>query len=44
MGRTTSRAYDALDHIAQLTDAATGTTRYAYDRVGNLTGVTDPRA
>ncbi|MEP7243583.1 MAG: DUF6531 domain-containing protein, partial [Gammaproteobacteria bacterium] len=43
LGRVTSSAFDALDRLSQLTDAANGLTRFGYDASNNLTSVTDPR-
>jgi len=42
LAQTRSRAYDALNRLAQDIGAQSQTTQYAYDNQGNVTGVTDP--
>lgn len=44
LDRVTTYAYDGLDRLVSVTDAATGVTQYVYDDQDNLTGVTDPRS
>ena len=42
LARTTTRAYDALNRLVTLTDAAGGVTRYTYDAKNRLVSVRDP--
>jgi YD repeat-containing protein len=42
LAQTRSRAFDALNRLAQEIGAANQTTAYAYDDQGNVTSVTDP--
>jgi RHS repeat-associated protein len=44
LSRTTSKAYDALNRLNQITDPASGVTQFSYDANDNLTSVTDPRS
>jgi RHS repeat-associated protein len=43
LGRNSTNVYDELDRLKQITDPASGITRFAYDANDNLTSVTDPR-
>jgi RHS repeat-associated protein len=43
LSRNTSRLYDELDRLKQITDPGSGVTQIAYDANDNLTSVTDPR-
>lgn len=42
-GRIVSYAYNSVGALAQVTDAASGTTQYAYDSAYNMTTLVDPR-
>ena len=44
LSRNTTKTYDALNRISQITDPNSGVTQFAYDGRNNLTGVIDPRA
>jgi RHS repeat-associated protein len=44
LSRSTANAYDSLNRLKQITDAASGVTQVTYDGNDNLTGVTDPRS
>ncbi len=44
LGRSTSKAFDSLNRLVQVTDPANGITGYAYDANNNLLSVTDPRS
>lgn len=43
LGRNTTNAYDALNRLKQVTDAANGVTQYGYNALDQLISVTDPR-
>lgn len=43
LGRTSSKLYDELNRLKQITDPGSGVTLFAYDANDNLTSVTDPR-
>lgn len=43
LGRNTSRLYDELNRLKQVTDSAGGNTSFTYDALDNLVAQTDPR-
>ncbi|MDF3019906.1 MAG: repeat protein, partial [Steroidobacteraceae bacterium] len=43
LGRNSTNLYDELRRLKQITDPASGVTKFAYDAADNLTTVTDPR-
>ncbi|TFY96143.1 RHS repeat protein, partial [Ramlibacter humi] len=43
LGRNSSRTFDVLNRVKQVTDANNGVTKFEYDAQDNLTKVTDPK-
>jgi RHS repeat-associated protein len=43
LGRSTSLAYDELNRLKQITNPASGLTKFAYDANDNIVSITDPR-
>jgi RHS repeat-associated protein len=44
LSRNTTKAYDELNRLNQITDPASGITQFGYDANDNLTSVQDPRS